>query len=68
MKKTVHIPSISCGHCVATIQRELGMIDGVVAASGDADTRMVTVEWNDPADWPAIADVLEEIGYPPGEE
>ena len=27
--KTVNVPNISCGHCVATIEREVSEIDGV---------------------------------------
>ncbi|MGD8600775.1 MAG: cation transporter, partial [Gemmatimonadota bacterium] len=27
--KTVNVPNISCGHCVMTIEREVGEIDGV---------------------------------------
>ena len=33
--KTVSIPSISCGHCVATIEREIGALAGVQVASAD---------------------------------
>jgi copper chaperone CopZ len=25
--KTVHVPAINCGHCVATIERELGSLE-----------------------------------------
>ena len=29
MTKTVHVPGISCGHCVMTIEKELDDLDGV---------------------------------------
>jgi len=63
--KTVSVPSITCGHCVMTIQREVGELKGVSAVKADKDTRRVTVSW-DPAatDWGAIAATLKEIGFP----
>lgn len=67
-KKTVHIPTISCGHCVAAIKRELGEIAGVTYVSGDAGTKEVTVEWESPANWDSIKQTLDEIGYSPEEK
>ena len=61
----VHIPTISCGHCVATIQRELGEVEGVAGVSGDIDTKMVTVRWTKPATRDIIRETLDDIGYPP---
>ena len=64
-EKTVHIPSIMCGHCVMTIKRELSEIEGVVSVEGSADTKMVTVAWEDPAGWDTVKEVLDDIGYSP---
>lgn len=66
--KTVRVPGISCGHCVATIEREVGSLAGVASVKADQATRNVTVSW-DPAtiEWSAIAERLEEIRYPPAE-
>lgn len=63
--KTVSVPNITCGHCVMTIQREVGELKGVSAVKADKDTRQVTVSW-DPAatDWEAIAATLKEINFP----
>lgn len=64
--KTFSVPNISCGHCVMTIEREVGELEGVAAVKADAATRMVTVEWNEPAaGWDKIKALLEEINYPP---
>jgi len=63
--KTVHIPSITCGHCVGTITRELSGLDGVASVNGDPASKKVTVEWDAPADWNEIEELLREIGYPP---
>jgi len=66
--KTVNVPGISCGHCVATIERELGKLEGVSSVKAEHATRNVTVAW-DPAaiEWGAIAELLREIHYPPAE-
>jgi copper chaperone CopZ len=63
--KSVTIPNISCGHCVAAIQRELSELKGVKAVEGDPQTKKVTVQWEDPLTWETIAGTLVEIGYPP---
>ena len=65
--KTLQVPNISCHHCVMTIQRELGELEGVVSATGDVETKMVTVEWESPATWDGIKSLLDEINYPAAE-
>lgn len=66
--KTVNVPNISCGHCVATIEREVGELEGVSSVKAEQGTRNVTVSW-DPAatDWAVIADLMKEINYTPAE-
>jgi copper chaperone CopZ len=66
-EKTVLIPAISCGHCAATIKRELGDIEGVAAVEVDVATRKAHIRFSAPADWPKIRETLEDIGYPPAE-
>lgn len=64
--KTFKVPNISCGHCVMTIQREVGEMEGIVSVKAEEATKMVTVEWNEPpATWNAIKSLLQEISYPP---
>lgn len=64
--KTFRVPNITCGHCVATIEREIGELAGVASVKADETTKMVTVDWQDTAtDWEAIRALLEEINYPP---
>jgi hypothetical protein len=48
-----------------TIQNELCDMDGIKQVQADEDTRMVTVEWAEPATWDKIKTLLEEINYPP---
>ena len=62
--KTFHVPNISCNHCVMTIKRELGELDGVVSVDGEVETKNVTVEWESPATWEGISSLLSEINYP----
>jgi copper chaperone len=62
---TLNAPDISCGHCVATVEKAVGSLDGVVAVKADADTKDVNVTWDDSkTDLNAISAVLEEAGYP----
>lgn len=64
--KSFRVPSISCGHCVMTIERELGELEGMVSASADEQSRRVTVEWEESSlDWEQIEALLREIQYPP---
>jgi copper chaperone CopZ len=37
-EKTVQIPSISCGHCLMTIKREVAELEGVKSVEGDHQT------------------------------
>ncbi len=66
--KTFRVPNISCGHCVMTIKNEVGELTGVSRVDADKDTRMVTVEWSEPATWEQIKGLLVEINYPPAEQ
>ena len=64
--KTVKVPNISCGHCVATIEREVGRVQGVASVKADPATKEVTVSWNPAAtDWAAIERALKDINYAP---
>jgi copper chaperone len=64
--KTVHVPGISCGHCVATIEREVRELDGVSAVKAEQTSRNVTVSWDpETTDWVVIENLMKEINYPP---
>jgi copper chaperone len=66
--KSFTVPNISCGHCVATIKRELGELEGVTRVDADPESKQVTVQWNEPPrTWKEIRSLLEEISYPPQE-
>ena len=67
-KETLLIPNISCGHCIKTIARELGEIEGVARVEGDAANKEVTVEWASPASLEGIKATLKEINFPVAEQ
>ncbi|PKO06137.1 MAG: heavy metal transporter [Chloroflexi bacterium HGW-Chloroflexi-3] len=61
---TLNVPNISCGHCVHTIQTELVDLEGVKKVVASAQTRQVTVSFEQPADTETIKALLTEINYP----
>jgi len=61
---TFNVPNISCGHCVSAIESELSEMTGVKTVKADADTKTVTVQWDDPASIERIRATLSEINYP----
>jgi len=65
--KTFSVPNISCGHCVMSIQRELGELDGVSKVEGDPAKKEVTLDWEAPATLEKIISTLKEINYPAAE-
>lgn len=67
MEKSFIVPNISCGHCVMTVEREVGEIAGVQSVKADQDSKQVVVAWDTPATWDQIKELLEEIDYPPAE-
>jgi len=61
---TYSVPNIHCGHCVHTIQTEVGDLQGVKTVKADADTRKVEVTFDAPASEEQIKSLLAEINYP----
>jgi len=59
------VPGISCGHCVHTIQTEVGELEGVKNVEASQSDRRVKVEFDPPATEEAIVGLLTEINYPP---
>ncbi len=64
MTKTYVVPNISCGHCTATIERELKLLAGVESVKAEQVSKQVTVDVNDAAVLSAVEAMLDEIGYP----
>ena len=61
---TYNVPNISCGHCVHTIQMEVGDLPGVEAVEASADTKTVKITFGDPTTETEIKSLLAEINYP----
>ena len=62
--RTFSVPNISCDHCVMTIKRELGALDGVLSVEGDAEKKQILVDYESEDDLQRIIELMEEIGYP----
>ncbi len=61
---TVKAPNISCGHCVHTIEDEVGELDGVKSVQAQEASKVVTVTFEAPATTEQIEALMAEIGYP----
>ena len=62
--KKFMIRNITCGHCVMTIKRELGELEGISKVEGDPGKKEIEVEWDAPATLEKIKSTLAEINYP----
>jgi copper chaperone CopZ len=62
---TLTAPDISCGHCVATIKEEVGMLPGVARVEADPASKRVEIDF-DPGrvSLVQIEAALDEAGYP----
>jgi hypothetical protein len=58
------MPKISYYHCVHRVESTVGEIKGVRAVQADETTHQEVVEWEGPACWDQIAQVLID-DYPP---
>ena len=62
---TLNAPDISCGHCVATVEKAVGSLQGVETVAADPDSKDVNVTYDaSKTDVSAITAALEEAGYP----
>jgi copper ion binding protein len=61
---TYSVPGISCGHCEAAIQGEVGPIEGVESVVVDLEAKTVTVAAQDPAALDEqVRAAIDEAGY-----
>ncbi len=61
---TYSIPNISCGHCVHTIQTEVGDLKGIQSVNASVDSKKVEIVFVAPASEEQIKALLAEINYP----
>jgi copper chaperone CopZ len=64
---TLSIPNISCNHCVMTVKREAGFVDGAEFVSGDVEAKTATFDVASDEALVALKSTLAEAGYPAGE-
>ncbi len=62
---TYDVPAISCGHCVHTIQMEVGDLAGVASVTASNETKKVEINFDSPATEDQIIALMKEINYPP---
>jgi copper chaperone len=59
------VPSIHCGHCVKTIEMELGDVKGITRVKADLDSKTVEIDYSAPASEELVVATLNELNYPP---
>ena len=57
-----HLPDMSCGHCVATIEKALKVADPTATLRTNLDARTVEIDTTVSSD--AISQALATAGYP----
>ncbi|MCX5277700.1 MULTISPECIES: heavy-metal-associated domain-containing protein [Streptomyces] len=62
--KTVYnVSGMTCGHCKATLTKEIGALDGVLSVDVDLSAGQVSVTTSNEPDDALLAQVIDEAGY-----
>jgi copper chaperone len=61
---TLSIPGISCNHCIMTVKRESGFVDGAEFVSGDVEGKTATFQIASDTALESLRAMLAEAGYP----
>ena len=61
---TYSVPAMHFGHCIHTVEMEVGELQGVQAVKADLDTKKVQITFDTPASEEKIKALLAEIDYP----
>jgi Cu+-exporting ATPase len=61
---TLSIPNVNCNHCIMTVKREAGFVDGVEFVSGDVEGKAATFQVTNDESLSALKKTLAEAGYP----
>ena len=63
-KATFNVPEMSCGHCKATVERELNKLSGVEHSNVDLEKGTVEVSYDESRVMTGeLEDAIEEAGY-----
>ncbi|MFJ5281705.1 MULTISPECIES: heavy-metal-associated domain-containing protein [Streptomyces] len=57
------VSGMTCGHCKATLTKEIGALDGVLAVDVDLEAGQVSVTTKDEPDDALLAKVVDDAGY-----
>lgn len=63
---TLFAPDVTCEHCIATIQKTVGTVDGATFLEGDPDSKSFSIEVAQGAVLDRVAEALASEGYPLG--
>jgi copper ion binding protein len=61
--RSYQVVGMTCGHCVAAVEREVGAIEGVTGVAVDLATGGVVVTSTRPVGDDEIAAAIDEAGY-----
>ena len=65
---TVKAPDISCGNCVAHVEKDIRALEGVSAVKAEVDSKLVTITYDEARlSRDQIAEAMDEAGYPIGQ-
>lgn len=62
MEITYTVRGMSCGHCKAAVEEEVGRVPGVDSVTADLDTKLVVVR-GEGLDDRALRVAIDEAGY-----
>lgn len=57
----LHVPDVSCVHCVTAISTSVGRLPGVTGVEVDLGSKTVTVTGDTP--YAAVCDAINDAGY-----
>jgi len=62
MEMTYTVSGMSCGHCKAAVEEEIGQVPGVDSVDADLDSKLVVVRGEGLED-AALRAAIDEAGY-----
>jgi copper chaperone len=62
MEITYTVSGMTCGHCKAAVEAEIGRVAGVESVNADVDSKLVIVRGDGLAD-EALRAAIDEAGY-----
>ena len=62
MEITYTVSGMSCGHCKAAVEEEVGRVPGVASVTADLDSKLVVVR-GESLEHEALRAAIDEAGY-----